>query len=40
LTNTLGEGALSNLKKNTDENMSQCLSCARQIYGNFMREIV
>jgi GMP synthase-like glutamine amidotransferase len=40
LTNTLGEGALSNLKKNTDANMSQCLSCARQIYDNFMSEIV
>ena len=40
LTNTLGEGALSNLKKNTDENMSQCLSCAKQIYENFMRRIV
>ena len=39
-TNTLGEGALSNLKKNTDANMSQCLSCARQIYDNFMSEIV
>ena len=40
LTNTLGEGALSDLKKNTDENMSQCLSCAKQIYENFMRRIV
>jgi GMP synthase-like glutamine amidotransferase len=40
LTNTLGEGALSDLKKNTDANMSQCLSCAKQIYDNFMSEIV
>jgi len=40
LTNTLGEGALSNLKQNTDKHMGQCLSCARQIYDNFMREIV
>jgi hypothetical protein len=40
LTNTLGKGALSSLKKDTDENMSQCLSCARQIYDNFMSEIV
>ena len=29
LTNTLGKAALSDLKKNTDENMSQCLSCAQ-----------
>ena len=40
LTSTLGEGALLDLKKNSDENMSQCLSCARQIYKNFMRLIV
>ena len=40
LINTLGQGALSDLKKNTDENMSQCLSCAKQIYKNFMRVIV
>ena len=40
LTNTLGEGALSNLKQNTDKHLSQCLNCARQIYDNFMRLIV
>ena len=40
LENTLGEGALSNLKQKTDKNMSQCLSCAKQIYDNFMRLIV
>ena len=37
LINTLGQGALSDLKKNTDKNMSQCLSCAKQIYKNFMQ---
>ena len=40
LTSTLGEGALLGLKKNTDENMTQCLNCARQVYDNFMRQIV
>ena len=40
LINTLGQGALSDLKKNTDENMSQCLSCAKQIYKNFMQIMV
>jgi GMP synthase-like glutamine amidotransferase len=40
LINTLGKGALSDLKKNTDENMSQCLSCAKQIYKNFMQIMV
>ena len=39
LENTLGKGALLSLKANTDENMNQCLSCARQIYENFMYEI-
>ena len=40
LKNTLGDGALLELKQNTDKNMSQCLSCARQIYDNFMGLIV
>ena len=40
LINTLGQGALSELKEKTDKNMSQCLSCARQIYDNFMGLIV
>ena len=40
LKNTLGDGALSELKHNTDKNMRQCLSCARQIYDNFMGFIV
>ena len=40
LINTLGQGALSDLKEKTDNNMSQCLSCARQIYDNFMGLIV
>ena len=40
LEHTLGMGALSNLKKNADKHMDQCLSCARQIYDNFMRAIV
>ncbi len=40
LINTLGQDALTDLKKNTDKNMSQCLSCAKQIYKNFMRVIV
>jgi GMP synthase-like glutamine amidotransferase len=40
LRNTLGQGALSELKQKTDQNMSQCLSCAKQIYDNFMGQIV
>jgi hypothetical protein len=36
----LGQGALSELKQKTDQNMSQCLSCAKQIYDNFMGQIV
>jgi hypothetical protein len=40
LTKTLGEGALASLKQKTNKNMSQCLSCARQIYDNFMDQIV
>ena len=40
LTNTLGNDALLGLKKNTDKNMNQCLSCAKQIYENFMHSFV
>ena len=40
LKNTLGKDALSELKQKSDKNMSQCLSCARQIYDNFMGQIV
>jgi len=40
LEDTLGKGALSNLKKNADKSMTQFLSCARQIYNNFMRATV
>jgi len=36
---TLGDGALSAMKADTDANMSQCLSCARQIYQNFMKTL-
>ena len=37
---TLGQDALAELKQKTDQNMSQCLSCAKQIYDNFMGQIV
>ena len=36
LVNTLGNSALSNLKKDTNENMNKCVNCARQIYKNFI----
>ena len=36
---TLGDGALLTMKADTDANMSQCLSCARQIYQNFMKTL-
>ena len=39
LRTTLGDGALSTMKSDTDANMSQCLSCARQIYQNFMQNL-
>ena len=39
LSATLGEGALSTMKADSDANMSQCLSCARQIYQNFMKSL-
>jgi len=39
LRTTLGEGALPTLKADTDANMNQCLSCARQIYQNFMKNL-
>ena len=39
LRSTLGDGALSIMKADTDANMSQCLSCARQIYQNFMKTL-
>ena len=39
LRTTLGDGALSTLKADTDANMSQCLNCARQIYQNFMQTL-
>ena len=39
LRSTLGDGALSTMKADTDANMSQCLSCARQIYQNFMQTL-
>ena len=39
LRTTLGDGALSDMKADTDANMSQCLSCARQIYQNFMKTL-
>jgi len=39
LRTTLGDGALSAMKADTDANMSQCLSCARQIYQNFMKTL-
>jgi len=39
LSSTLGNEALLDLKSDSDANMAQCLSCARQIYGNFMSTI-
>jgi len=39
LRKTLGDGALLTMKADTDANMSQCLSCARQIYQNFMKTL-
>jgi len=30
---------LSAMKTDTDANMSQCVSCARQIYQNFMKNL-
>ena len=39
LRSTLGDGALSAMKVDTDANMSQCMSCARQIYQNFMKTL-
>jgi len=39
LMSTLGDGALSTMEADTDANMSQCLSCARQIYQNFMKTL-
>ncbi len=39
LRTTLGDGALFTMKADTDANMSQCLSCARQIYQNFMKNL-
>jgi len=39
LRSTLGDGALSTMKADTDANMSQCMSCARQIYQNFMKTL-
>ena len=39
LRSTLGEGALATMKADTDANMSQCMSCARQIYQNFMKTL-
>ena len=39
LRSTLGDGALLTMKADTDANMSQCLSCARQIYQNFMQTL-
>jgi len=39
LSSTLGNEALLDLKSDSDANMAQCLSCARQIYRNFMSTI-
>ena len=39
LRTTLGDGALLTMKADTDANMSQCLSCARKIYQNFMKNL-
>ena len=39
LEDTLGKGTLLTLKLSADKNMGQCLSCARQVYDNFMRAI-
>ena len=37
LENALGHGALVRLKHDTDKSMTQCLSCAKLIYTNFMQ---
>jgi len=37
LESTLGQGALIGLKHSADKTMTQCLSCAKQIYDNFMQ---
>ena len=39
LRTTLGEGALLTMNADTDANMTECLSCARQIYQNFMKTL-
>ena len=39
LEDTLGKGALLTLKISAEKHMDQCLSCARQVYDNFMRAI-
>jgi GMP synthase-like glutamine amidotransferase len=39
LSSTLGNDALLDLKSDSDANMAQCLSCARQIYENFMSTV-